>query len=95
MMNYAIPIALAEANVRLGALCEKAVEDRETILIHQPNGQEVALIALDELNGLLETAHLLRSSKNAERLLTALQRARSGIEKPQSIEQFRKELRIE
>ncbi len=55
-MNYAIPIALAEANVRLGELCEKVVEDRETILIHQPNGQDVALIALDELNGLLETA---------------------------------------
>ncbi len=64
-MNYAVPIALAEANVRLGELCEKVIEDRDMILIHQPNGQDVALIAFEELNGLLNT----------------LQRARSGIEK--------------
>ncbi len=32
-MNYAIPIALAEANIRLGELCEKVIEDRGTILI--------------------------------------------------------------
>jgi antitoxin YefM len=36
----------------------------------------VALVAADELAGLLETAHLLRSPANAERLLTALTRAR-------------------
>jgi antitoxin YefM len=93
-MNYAVPIALAEANVRLGELCEKVIEDRDMILIHQPNGQDVALIAFEELNGLLETAHLLRSSKNADRLLNALQRARSGVEKTQSIDQLRKELGI-
>ena len=33
-----------------------------------------ALIAAAELRGLMETAHLLRSPKNAERLLTALAR---------------------
>ncbi len=40
-------------------------------------GGDVALISADELESLLETAHLLRSAKNAERLLTALARARS------------------
>jgi antitoxin YefM len=34
------------------------------------------MIAADELAGLVETAHLLRSEKNAERLLSALSRAR-------------------
>jgi antitoxin YefM len=37
----------------------------------------VALVAADELEGLLETAHLLRSPRNAARLLSALERARS------------------
>lgn len=36
---------------------------------------KVALIAADELTSLLETAYLLRSPKNAERLLAALGRA--------------------
>lgn len=35
------------------------------------------MIAADELESLVETAHLLRSPKNAERLLSALARARS------------------
>ena len=32
-------------------------------------------ISVDELHTLIETAHLLRTEKNAQRLLTALQRA--------------------
>jgi antitoxin YefM len=36
----------------------------------------VALVAADELEGLLETAHLMRSPRNAARLLSALERAR-------------------
>ncbi len=40
---------------------------------------DVAMIAADELEGLVETAHLLRSPKNAERFLTALARARSTL----------------
>jgi antitoxin YefM len=32
----------------------------------------VALVAADELESLLETAHLLRSPRNAQRLLQAL-----------------------
>jgi antitoxin YefM len=35
----------------------------------------MAILPAEELNGLRETAHLLRSPRNAARLLTALQRA--------------------
>ena len=40
--------------------------------------ESVVLVALDEWNGLLETAHLLRSPANAKRLLGALQRLNQG-----------------
>ena len=40
------------------------------------------MIAADELNGLLETAPLLRSPGNAQRLLTALNRARGETATP-------------
>ena len=44
--------------------------------IRRRGSEDVALIAADELESLLETAHLLRSPRNADRLLTARQRAR-------------------
>jgi antitoxin YefM len=52
----------------------------------------VALIAAAELTSLMETAHLLRSSKNVERLLTTLARARGRTGSPQSVEEWRREV---
>jgi antitoxin YefM len=46
------------------------------VLVRRRNGCDVAKVAADELSSLLETAHLLRSPANAERLLAALSRAR-------------------
>jgi antitoxin YefM len=50
------------------------------------------MIAADELESLTETAHLLRSPKNAERLLSALARARAGEGTPQTVGELRDEL---
>ncbi|SEH09012.1 type II toxin-antitoxin system Phd/YefM family antitoxin [Candidatus Venteria ishoeyi] len=59
-------------------LYHQAIDDREIIFIQAGESQEqVALIAADELDSLLETAHLLKSPNNAQRLLTALQRAKN------------------
>lgn len=62
---------------QLKLLMDRAVDDREVIVVRRRNGSDVAMIAANELEGLVETAHLLRSEKNAERLLSALSRARS------------------
>jgi antitoxin YefM len=48
------------------------------------------MIAADELQSLMETAHLLRSPKNAERLLTALARARTGEIAPTPVDALEK-----
>ncbi len=48
-----------------------------------------------ELAGLMETAHLLRSPKNAQRLLTALRRADNRTLKPGSVEKLRREIGLE
>ena len=57
--------------------------------------EPIAMIAADELAGLLETAHLLRSPRNAERLLTALVRARSGEGVPLTVEELRREVGLD
>ncbi|TAD97046.1 MAG: prevent-host-death protein, partial [Oscillatoriales cyanobacterium] len=47
------------------------------------DGENVALIAADELASLIETVYLLRSPKNADRLLSALKQAKARTAKPQ------------
>ena len=65
------------ARDQLKTLMDRVVEDREVVMVRRRQGGDVALVAADELEGLLETAHLLRSPRNAARLLSALERARS------------------
>jgi antitoxin YefM len=65
---------------------------REPVIIRRRNADDVALIAADELASLQETAHLLRSPKNARRLLAALVRAGSQDLPPSPVDQLREEL---
>ena len=73
----AIHTTYTAARGNLAKLLDEIVENRETVVIERRGRESVAMIAASELAGLAETAHLLRSSANAERLLTALHRARS------------------
>lgn len=67
-----------QARAELSELMHRATEDRETVIIERRGHPPVALIAADELSSLQETAYLLRSPVNAQRLLTALNRALAG-----------------
>jgi antitoxin YefM len=79
------------ARAHLVALCDEVVSTREPIIIHRRGAEDVALITADELRGLLETAHLLRSPKNAQRLLKALAHARSEDPPAETVDDLRKE----
>lgn len=68
------------------------MQDREVILVRRRSGESVALIAAEELESLMETAHLMRSSKNAQRLLTALTRARNNDLKPAALTKLKQDL---
>ncbi|MGI2903895.1 type II toxin-antitoxin system Phd/YefM family antitoxin [Tolypothrix sp. VBCCA 56010] len=85
---------LNNASASLAQLCEQVVSDRDVVIITRQEGESVAIIAVEELNSLLETAYLLRSPKNATRLLTALERAKARTLEPQSINELRQELGI-
>lgn len=63
-----------QARRQLAILLDEAVNNREIVIIERRGAEDVALIAADELNSLLETAHLLCSPANRDRLLTALAR---------------------
>jgi antitoxin YefM len=91
----AIQTTYSKARANLAALLDRVTTDREIIIINRRGSEDVALVAASELSSLLATAHLLRSPKNADRLLTALNRATSRKLKPQSIEKLRREMGLD
>jgi antitoxin YefM len=90
-----IQTTYSQARQTLADLCNLAAEDHEIIIIKRRKAGSVALICAEELSSLLETAHLLRSPKNAERLMKAYFRAKSKSGRPQTAAALREELGLE
>jgi antitoxin YefM len=84
-----IQTTYTQARANFATLCDEVTNNREVVIIQRRGAEAVALISESELAGLLETAHLLRSPANAERLLTALARARERTTAAQSTEELR------
>ncbi|MBU5615443.1 type II toxin-antitoxin system Phd/YefM family antitoxin [Geomonas azotofigens] len=80
------------ARANLAGLCDEVTKNREIVIIDRRSGESVAMIAADELASLVETAHLMRSPKNAQRLLTALERALKREGEPETADALRAEL---
>jgi antitoxin YefM len=87
-----IETSYSRARAQLAKLLDEVTENRETVVIRRRKGEAVAMIAVSELSSLAETAYLLRSPRNAERLHSALMRARAGEGRPMTVEQLRGEL---
>lgn len=90
-----------QARENLADLLDRVVDDKEVIVIKRRGERNVALISEEELSSLLETAYLLRSPKNAARLLSALEWSKSNDGEPvepktaeQAIESLKQELGI-
>jgi len=84
-----------QARANFAGLCDEVAETREAYVIERRNGENVAIISEDELNSVLETAHLLRSPKNARRLADALERAHADPPPASTLEELREELGLE
>jgi antitoxin YefM len=86
----------------LAGYLDRVTDDREVVIIRRRGARDVAMVAADELSSLLETAYLLRSPKNADRLLHALAESVKRDKKPipkqsaqESIEALRRDLGME
>ena len=90
-----VETSYSQARANLAKLLDRVISDREVVVIHRRGSEDVAIVAADELTSLMETAHLLRSPKNAERLLAALSRAHKGEVAPQSVEELRREVGLD
>jgi antitoxin YefM len=90
-----IETTYTHARAKLASLLDEVTESREVVIIKRRGREDVAMITADELSGILESAHLLRSPKNANRLLTALDRVRKESGTPQTIDDLRNEIGFE
>lgn len=81
-----------EAGMALARLCDEVASTRQPMLIRRPGGEDVALISAEELASLTETAHLMRSPANAQRLLRALLRAQEHALPPSTVGELHREL---
>ena len=76
----------------LASVLDQVVDQQETVIVRRRGSRDVALVPAAELAGLIETAHLLRSPRNARRLLAALHRANRSKTKPTSVAELRGEI---
>lgn len=65
----------------LASFLDRVVDDREVLVVKRRGNRDVAIIAADDLAGITETAYLLRSPKNAERLFQALAESKENDNK--------------
>ncbi|MEX2261439.1 MAG: type II toxin-antitoxin system prevent-host-death family antitoxin [Bryobacteraceae bacterium] len=79
----------------LASVLDQVVDDREVVIVRRRDAKDVALVPADELGGLLETAHLLRSPRNVHRLLTAMRRADRRKLKPTPLEKLRRDMGLD
>ena len=71
-------ITYSTARDHLAEVWDKTVSTREPVIVSRRGAESIVMLPLEEWEGLQETAHLLRSPANAQRLLAALNRLDSG-----------------
>lgn len=81
-----------QARANLAKLWDQLEKDREIVFVKRRGHEAMAMLPVSEISSLLETAYLLRSPKNAIRLLTAVQRALNDEGQAYQLEQLKKDL---
>ncbi|MBW9264380.1 MAG: type II toxin-antitoxin system prevent-host-death family antitoxin [Candidatus Thiodiazotropha sp. (ex. Lucinisca nassula)] len=81
----AIAYSIARAN--LASTMNQVCEDHAPVIITRKGAGSVVMISLDDYQALEETAYLLRSPKNARRLLESIAELESGGGSERSLSQ--------
>jgi antitoxin YefM len=71
-------ITYSEVRSKLAETMEKVCDDHAPVIITRKNSRSVVMISLDDYEAIEETAYLLRSPKNARRLLESIAELGAG-----------------
>lgn len=91
----AIETTYTSLRENLATFLDRVVDDREVVVVKRRGERDVAIIAADELAGLEETAHLMRSPANATRLLESLHELDRGRGKKMTVAQLRRSVSLD
>ncbi|MBI4347717.1 MAG: type II toxin-antitoxin system prevent-host-death family antitoxin [Elusimicrobia bacterium] len=67
-----------EAREKLATTIQRVCRDRDPVIIRRKREDAVVMISLEDYEALQETAYLLRSPKNAQRLLGSVRELGRG-----------------
>lgn len=82
----------SHARENLAKLWDQIENERTPVVLQRRGHADMAILPADELSSLQETAHLLRSPRNAARLLTALARSMRETEPAVDLAALRAEM---
>ena len=93
--SFCLETTYTQLREKLASVLDLVASEQEVVIVRRKDARDVALIPADELTAIMETAHLLRSPKNASRLLRAFGRAKKRLGKPESLKKLRREMKLE
>jgi antitoxin YefM len=67
-----------EAREKLSDIIEKVCEDHDPLIITKRRDKAVVMISLEDYESMEETAYLLKSPRNAQRLLESIKELKEG-----------------
>ena len=71
-------ITYSQARENLAKTMDKVCDDHSPVIITRKNQRSVVMVSLEDYQALEETAYLLKSPKNARRLLESITELESG-----------------
>ena len=71
-------ITYTAARASLADTMDRVVNDHEPVIITRSSQQAVVMLSLDDYKAMEETAYLLRSPKNVQRLLESIAQLEAG-----------------
>jgi antitoxin YefM len=71
-------VTYSQARTNLAKIMDKVCDEHSPIIITRKNQRSVVMISLEDYQSLEETAYLLRSPKNARRLLESIAELQAG-----------------
>jgi antitoxin YefM len=78
-------ITYSTARAKLADTMDRVCDDHEPIIITRSGQQAVVMLSLDDFKSLEETSHLLRSPRNAQRLLESIAALEAGKGKTRNL----------
>jgi len=78
-------LSYSKFRAHLASTLDKVNDDHKPVLITRQNGKQAVVMSLEDFHAYEETAYLMASPKNAQRLNEAIQEIESGSFKPNQL----------